>query len=199
MTTNGQEPQVTQPQAGNDTQQPASQQNQGGDPTSPQVFDADYVKQLRQEAASYRTKLKAFEEEQAKANEAQLIEQNKWKELAERRAAKLAELEPTAQAYEQMLETLRASNTKRVEAIPEQSRSLVPEYSDPSKLAAWLDTNAALLSMKPIAPNINGAAGSAQRPGAAPMVLSDEELAVAKKMGLTPEQYAESKDKLKAR
>jgi DNA repair exonuclease SbcCD ATPase subunit len=163
------------------------------------MFPLDYVQQLRQEAANYRTKLKEQEQAQAKQREAELAKKQEWEQLAEERAKQLAELEPIKTAYEQMLETLKASNAKRIESVPEDKRSLIPEYDDPSKLAAWLDANAALLSMKPVAPNINGAAGSGQRPGAALPVLSDEELAVAKKMGLTPEQYAESKKKIKER
>jgi hypothetical protein len=143
--------------------------------------------------------LKEQEAAQAKAREAELAKKQEWEQLAQERAAQLAELEPIKAQFEAMLENLKASNEKRIESVPEDRRSLIPEYDDPSKLAAWLDANAALLSIKPQAPNINGAAGSGQRPGAAPMVLSDDEIAVAKKMGLTPEQYAESKQKMKAR
>lgn len=204
MTTTGQEPQVTPtPQAGNQ-QQPATTPQPGND--KPDVFDREYVERLRRENAAYRTKanelesrFEEFETAQAKKREEELAQQNEWKKLAEERAAKLAEYEPIKTQYETMLETLKASNAKRIESIPEDRRSLIPEYDDPSKLAAWLDANAALLSLKPTAPNINGAAGSAHRPGAAPLVLSDDEIAVAKKMGLTPEQYAESKQKIKAR
>lgn len=192
----GQIPNPTPP-TGNE-QEPPAQPALDTQP-QPQTFPLEYVQQLRQEAAGYRTKLKEFEEAQRNKHEQELAEQNKWKELAEQRAAKLAELEPTAQAYAQMIETMKASNAKRIEAIPEASRTLVPEYDDPAKLAAWLDANAALLNAKPIAPSLNGAAGGNYRPGAAPPVLSDEELTVAKKMGLTPEQYAESKLKIKTR
>ena len=96
MTTDGQEPTTQTPQAGKDTQ-PATTPQPGNDTQAPQMFPLDYVQQLRQEAASYRTKYKEFEEQQAKQREKELADQNEWKKLADERAAKLAELEPTAQ------------------------------------------------------------------------------------------------------
>lgn len=199
MTTNGQEPAVNQPQTGNSIQpQPGNDK--------PDVFDRAYVEDLRRENANYRTraneieaKFKEFELAQTKKRDEELAKKQEWEQLAQERAEQLAQLQPIKERYEAMLENLKTSNAKRIESIPENMRPLVPEYDDPSKLAAWLDANAALLSIKPQAPNINGAAGSGQRPGAVPMVLSDDEIEVAKKMGLTPEQYAESKQKMKAR
>lgn len=185
---NGQEPTVATPtpDAGNGTQQA-------------DMFPRDYVEALRKEAAQYRTKAKELEDAQKLADEAKLAEQQKWQELAEQRAAELKEISQYKTRYEEMLESIRASNQKRVESVPENMRSLIPDYDDPARLSSWLDANAALLSAKPLAPNLNGAAGSGTRPGAAPVILSDDELAIAKKMNLTPEQYAEAKAKVKAR
>lgn len=188
MSDDGQEPK-TDPQAGTQQEPPNTDQQQEA-----KTFDAVYVKQLRDEAASYRVKLKEFEAAQAAKHEEELAEQKKWQELADERAAKLAELKPIKTAYDAMLENLKASNEKRIESIPEDRRSLVPEYDDPSKVAAWLDANAALLTGTPTAPNLNGGAGN-QRPGGALSPLSDAEIAIAKKMGLTPEQYQKEKAK----
>lgn len=45
---------------------------------------------------------------------------------------------------------------------------------------------------KPAAPSLDGGAGSGERPGQTP-TLTDEELEIARKMGLTPEDYAKAK------
>ncbi len=204
MTTEGQEPTKDKPQAGTEPTTPPQAGKVAETAVSPanddaQMFPLDYVQQLRQEAANYRTQIKKQEAAQQKAREAELAQKEEWKQLAEERAAQLAEYTPIKEQYEAMIDNLKASNEKRIETVPEDRRSLIPEYSDPSKLAAWLDANAALLSMKPQAPNIDGAAGTGQRPGASPVVLSDDEIAIAKKMGMTPEQYAESKAKIAKR
>ena len=106
MTTDGQEPKPTSPPEGAEPK-----------PTSLQTFDLAYVKELRQEAAGYRTKLKSLEATHSANTEKELAEQNKWKELAEKRAAELEAFKPTQDAYEKVLENLRASNEKRIEAI----------------------------------------------------------------------------------
>jgi len=156
-----------------------------------QTFDADYVRQLRQEAAEWRTKLREMEAERKRAEEARLQEEQKWKELAEKRAQELAELQPVQKRLDTMLATLQESNKRRIEQVPEQYRSMIPEYDDPAKLAAWLDANAQLLQL-PNAPTLNGGAGQ-DKARAPKVVLTDEELEVAKKMGIPAEEYARFK------
>ena len=52
----------------------------------------------------------------------------------------------------------QAANERRIAAIPDHMRSLVPEYDDALKLAAWLDANAAVFS-RPTPPPLDGRAG----------------------------------------
>jgi len=157
----------------------------------PKTFDEAYVKDLRKEAANYRTKLRDFEQKQKEAEEARLAEQQEWQTLAEQRAAKIAELEPYQSRYDSMITAVAESNTKRVQSIPETMRQLVPDFEDPLKLAGWLDANVQLLT-KPVAPAMNGSAGTGERPGEAE-TLSAEELAVASRMNLTAKEYLEAK------
>ena len=91
---------------GQEPQEVPPQEPQAGD--EPQTFSADYVKELRAEAAKYRTELrdvqKEFETiktEREKATETELAEQGKWKELAEKNATKLADYEAKAQEWEE--------------------------------------------------------------------------------------------------
>ncbi len=80
-----------------------------------------------------------------------------------------------------------ASNKRRIDAIPEQMKGLVPDFDDPSKLANWLDANAQVLT-KPLAPELNGDAGDGSRP-TEQITLTEEQLKVARSMGLTAEEY----------
>ena len=80
-----------------------------------QTFPADYVQQLRQEAASYRVKLKEIEEAQKKADEERLAKQQEWQTLAEQRAAEVEALRPYQDKYAAMLEAIKAGNEKRIE------------------------------------------------------------------------------------
>lgn len=157
-----------------------------------QTFPADYVQQLRQEAASYRVKLKEIEEAQKKADEERLAKQQEWQTLAEQRAAEVEALRPFQDKYAAMLEAIKAGNEKRIEQIPEGMRTLIPPIDDPATLTNWLDTNWQLLTGKAQAPSLNGSAG--QGPARTQAVtLTDSELQIAQKMGLTAEQYASAK------
>ena len=157
-----------------------------------QTFPADYVQQLRQEAASYRVKLKEIEEAQKKADEERLAKQQEWQTLAEQRAAEVEALRPYQDKYAAMLEAIKAGNEKRIEQIPEGMRTLIPPIDDPATLTNWLDTNWQLLTGKTPAPSLNGSAG--QGPARTQTItLTDGELQIASKMGLTPEQYASAK------
>lgn len=166
------------------------------------TFPADYVQQLRQEAASYRTKLREFEEAQKQAEEQRLAQQQaeeqrlaqqqEWQKLAEQRAAEVEALRPFQEKYSAMLEAIKAGNEKRIEQIPEGMRTLIPPIDDPATLTSWLDTNWQLLTGKTPAPSLNGSAGQGQTRTQS-VTLTDAELQIATKMGLTPEQYMSAK------
>ena len=79
----------------------------------------------------------------------------------------------------------QAANERRIAAIPEQMRTLVPEYDDPLKLAAWLDANAAVFS-RPAPPPMDGRAGGN---GGGPLLDEAAIKAQAIRLGLDPEGY----------
>jgi hypothetical protein len=158
------------------------------------TFPAEYVAELRQEAASYRTKLKEFEEKQRQTEEQRLAQQQEWQKLAEQRAQEVEQLRPYQERYEAMINNLRANNQKRLEAVPETMKTLIPPIDDPATLASWLDTNWQLLTAKPLAPSLNGGAGQSQ-PRSTSVTLTDAELQMAAKMGISAEDYAAAKVK----
>jgi hypothetical protein len=180
-----------EPQAGDGQQMEPEQQHSGQLATqwTPDAAAAE-IKALRAEAARYRKEreqaVKAAEQQQA----ATLAEQGKYKDLYEQTSAKLAELTPLQERMAALTETTTAANARRIEALPVAMRSLVPEYDDPFKVAAWLDANAAILGKSPL-PSLDGRAGQGGQP--APVVVTDDEVAAfASKYGLRPQDVDRS-------
>jgi hypothetical protein len=83
----------------------------------------------------------------------------------------------------------QAANERRIAAIPDTMRSLVPEYDDPLKLAAWLDANAAVFS-RPAPPPLDGRAGGNGTPA---MVTEDEVNEYAARWGIDPRHIDRAK------
>lgn len=109
-----------------------------------------------------QAQLEQLKGERQRQQEQELEEQNKWRELAEQRQAQLEELEAIKSQAERYQQSLQATNDARIQRIPEERQSLIPEYEDPVKLSAWLDQNEALLqeTPKPKAPGLDGGSGS---------------------------------------
>lgn len=73
--------------------------------TTPKTFDEDYVKDLRSEAADWRKKfrelekrLAGFDVEKNKQVESKLAEDQKWKDLADKREKELTDLKTSLEA-----------------------------------------------------------------------------------------------------
>jgi hypothetical protein len=148
--------------------------------------------EARKESAARRVELKKLREAQEATTKAQqaadekrMAEQNQFKELYEQARAKLGELEPLQTKWNDHLEAVKARNEKRIAAIPESMRPLVPDYEDPLKLADWLEANQAMLG-KPIAPTLDGGAGQGGN-GALPAVTDAEVADFATRMGVRPD------------
>lgn len=145
------------------------------------------IKELNAEAARYRHERKAADKARADAEAAALAEQGKYKELYESVSAKAAEYDNLRERYDALVAQVKAGNDKRIAAIPEGMRTLVPDYDDPQRLADWLDANSAVFQ-KPVAPSMNGGAG-----GEAVIPLSDEEIREqAVRLGVSPALYKKS-------
>jgi len=126
------------------TEQPQQPKPGPDAPKEPQTFTADYVKELRAEAAKYRTELKSIRDEfeglktQAeKAAETELAEQGKWKELAEKNAQKLAAYEAQAKEWETAQSRLSEAVTAQREGLPESITELL-EAMSPVQQLDWL-------------------------------------------------------------
>ena len=165
-------PAVTpEPQAGDGQQTEQEQPNSEHAPLSPEQWRAE-AEAARKEAAKYRTQLRAQEKATADAEAKRLAEQGEYKALYESVKAKAEAADTLQERYDALIAQVQAANEKRIAAIPEQMRSLVPEYDDPQRLAAWLEANAAVFA-KPAAPSLDGRAGGN---GTASAAVTDEEI-----------------------
>jgi len=146
---------------------------------SPEQLRAE-LEAARKEAAKYRTQLRQTEKEATAAEAKRLAEQGEYRSLYEAIKPKADAADALQERLDAITAQAQAANERRINAIPEQMRSLVPEYDDPLKLAAWLDANAAVFS-RPAPPPLDGRAGGNGTPA---VVTEDEVNEYAARWGL---------------
>lgn len=187
------------PQA-QDSQSNESQSQDGSAPTVEDLMSRleqmeSRIAEVNQESAARRHKIKELEEEREALKQAQMArleQEGNYKALAEERAKKLTELETYQERAAALEATIREANDARIASIPEHMRSVVPTDYSPDKLAKWLDNNASVLS-RPQAPELGaGVAGG----NGAPIKLTAVQIDVAKRMGMTEEDYAAALKKM---
>jgi hypothetical protein len=156
----------------------------------------EYIKELRQESAARRKELESFRSEASQREQQRLKEEGRWKELAEKLQAEKAQLLPYEERAQTLEKKIRGSNEARITRVPEEMRTLIPTDYPPERLSEWLDANWERLSIKP-APDLDAGAGGGS--GGKHVTLTDDERQLARKMGLTEEQYIASKLKMQSR
>jgi hypothetical protein len=149
---------------------------------SPEQLRAE-LEAARKEAASYRTKLRQTEKQATDAEAKRLAEQGEYRTLYESVKAKADAADALQERLDAITAQAQAANERRINAIPEHMRSLVPEYDDALKLAAWLDANAAVFS-RPTPPPLDGRAGGNGTPA---MATDDEINELAARWRVKPE------------
>lgn len=137
-------------------------------------------------------KLETLEKENASVLEKQLVEQGKYKELAEERSKTIASLQPVADQVETYEETLKSVLDAQVEQIPEELRGLVPSEMTTKQQLDYIANNGALLhKTKPYDIGAGKLGGSKN----ISMDLNSEQKALAKAAGMTEEDYVKYSDK----
>lgn len=129
------------------------------------------VTELRGENAKHRKAAKAAETAAAQAEEAQLAEQAKWQELAEKRQARLTELEPLSDDMKALTESIAAQMNAEIADWPDEVKALAPEVEvSPVVMLEFLSKHRPLAAKlaAPPAPNGNGPGpkprGTARKP-----------------------------------
>ena len=138
------------------------------------------IKELNAENLRLRKQSDAAAKAKTDAEAAVMAEQGKFKELYQSAKAKADAADALQERLDAITAQAQAANERRINAIPENMRSLVPEYDDPLKLAAWLDANAAVFS-RPTPPPLDGRAGGNGTPA---VVTEDEVNEYAARWGL---------------
>ena len=135
-----------------------------------------------------------LEKERKEALEQRLTEQEKYKELADKRAEELAKTQQELDKVKGMSEVLEKVLETQVEEIPEEYRELIPEEYTAQQKLDWIAKNRAKLIKKP-APDLGaGKRGKGDDTGDKKF-LSPEEKQFARSFGLTDEQIAELEKK----
>ena len=171
-------------QAADGQQMEPEQANSDHAPLTPEQWRAE-AEAARKEAGKYRTQLRAQEKATADAEAKRLAEQGEYRTLYESVKAKADAADALQERLDALMTQAQAANERRINAIPEHMRTLVPEYDDPLKLAAWLDANAAVFS-RPAPPPMDGRAGGH---GGGPLLDEAAIKAQAIRLGLDPEGY----------
>ena len=140
------------------------------------------IKELNAENLRLRKQADAAAKAKTDAEAAVMAEQGKFKELYQSAKAKADAADALQERLDAITAQAQAANERRIAAIPENMRSLVPEYDDALKLAAWLDANAAVFS-RPAPPPLDGRAGGNGTPAT---VTDAEVLDFATRMRIDP-------------
>ena len=138
------------------------------------------IKELNAENLRLRKQADAAAKAKTDAEAAVMAEQGKFKELYQSAKAKADAADALQERLDAITAQAQAANERRIAAIPDAMKSLVPEYDDPLKLAAWLDANASVFS-RPTPPPLDGRAGGNGTPA---VVTEDEVNEYAARWGL---------------
>ena len=146
------------------------------------------LKKEREANKAAADRLATIEKENQTQLEKQLVEQGKYKELAEERARALAELQPKADMLDSAQATLQLVLDGQILQIPEDKRKLIPEYGTVEDRLNYIAANGDLLRKAEAFDY--GASSRGGKSDKKSVVLTDDQKAMAKKLNITNEDYA---------
>lgn len=169
------------------------QEASGTTPPESELSTVDWLKKelekTRKEAAAHRIAKRDAEQKLAAIERQKLEEQGQYQRLYEQAKseleAKTIEIEAGSTYRTAFEETLR----KRIEAIPEVNRGLIPNDYDPIRKSQWLDANWERLGARKF-PNLDagagGSGGSSNTPPPDPVAQD-----LARKLGVKVEKLTQ--------
>lgn len=197
---------MTEQQTPNNVQGDGQQSEDGGRVFTQEDIDRIVSDRLQRERAKYADydDLKSAADRLAEIEAEQLSElerERKAREAAEQaaEAARTAANETLARAAF-IAEAAKAGAAHPEDAYALADRSAVQVGDDGNvngvaeAVAQLVDAGRLVMTGKPKAPNLDGGAGSGDRPGDKAAALTQEEINTARKMHMTPEEYAKYKE-----
>jgi hypothetical protein len=151
-------------------------------------------REVNERAKAAEAKLEALQSKQKDDEETRLAEANEYKALYEKAKLEIEALKPFKARTDELAAALKATVDAEMASLPEDVRSLVPEFDDPRKTLDWLNKNKGKL-LRPLAPSTDA---GRQGDRAETIQLTPNEEAVARAAGMTNAQYAEAKLKVAA-
>lgn len=153
---------------------------------------AAHIRRLRREAANRRAALRETENVLAQTNQTITTLQQQLEALQADTAAKEKLVEERGKTLEEVIAGINESNSAVIASLPEDLQAIVPQGIPPVALRKWLDTAVPVLAKKKPALPLDGEAGSRGKDDVTPKI-SEDELAVARSLGISPEQYLANK------
>ena len=144
--------------------------------------------EVNQKLADERKRADALEKAAIDKEEQKLKDDKRYKELYENAQLKITELTPKADALATAEETLQAVLLAQIEQVPEDKRMLIPAYGTVEERLSYMASNSDLLK-KADAFDI-GAGKKGGKSEKKSVVLTDDQKAMAKKTGVSEEDYA---------
>lgn len=175
---------------------PAGGSSSAGTENTDHMIPLKRFNEVNEELKTLREKVQQDEAARQAAEQERLRKQGEFQTLAEQEKKRADDLAPKAARAAELEKLIAESNKARIDKLPEARRSLVPAGLPPEAVAAYLDANWTLL-MGVAAPDLDGGAGGGS--GGTGGTLTAEEKEIARKTGMTDEQFAAAKAKLPKR
>lgn len=179
-----------------DNQQPTESTPPAGAKSTEHMIPKSRFDDVNNKFKDLQAQLEQLQAAQLEKEKTELAEQNKFQELYEQAKQELDSLKSVKETATRYQEALHATNQSRIEQVPEDKRSLIPEYDDPVKLGAWLDNNLSLITDpgKPAPPKLDGGAGASSGDNSPVGKLTVTEIEYANAAGIPLETYAAMKN-----
>lgn len=156
----------------------------------------EQMKFLRSEMDEFRTAQQKADADRQADEKQRLVDQKDYQALNAISEQQVIDLQAENKALQagadRDRESLMLDIQRRTQELPEHLRSLVPDFPDPAMKSEWLTK--ALPSLmetpKPIAPSLDGGAGSSVAPDVGVLKLTPTQIATATAAGMSLEDYA---------
>jgi len=160
--------------------------------TTEQMVPYSRFKEVNDQKVAAERRAEALDKAAQEAEANRLKEQGDYKKLYETQEADLARAKAGAAKADSLETTLKTVLDAQVAEIPEARRSLIPEELTTQQKLDWIAKNRAVL-LAPVPPDLGAGRFGGGRPPEKHPELTPEEKEVARKFGMSEEDYAKHK------